>query len=83
VQKKQPLHTPNGPLQIVVSIADQRIAVFDNGALIARSSVSTGEPRHPTPMGVFSVIGKKRWHRSKFVQRCPDVLYATPHLVRE
>ena len=70
-KKEQARHTPNGPLQIVVSIADQRIAVYDNGALIARSSVSTGEPRHPTPMGVFSVIGKKRWHRSNLYSAAP------------
>jgi hypothetical protein len=70
-QKEQPRQTPNGPLQIVVSIEDQRIAVYDNGVLIARSSVSTGEPRHPTPMGVFSVIGKKRWHRSNLYSAAP------------
>jgi hypothetical protein len=69
--KEQVRDTPSGPLQIVVSIADQRIAVYDNGALIARSSVSTGVPRHPTPMGVFSVIAKKRWHRSNLYSDAP------------
>jgi len=63
--------TPKGPLQIIVSIADQRISVYDDGALIARSSVSTGVPRHPTPFGVFSVIGKKRWHRSNLYSNAP------------
>ena len=71
VEKEQARHAPNGPLQIVVSIADQRIAVYDNGALIARASVSTGVPRHPTPLGVFSVIGKKRWHRSNLYSAAP------------
>src|SRR5262245_60198441 len=47
-----------GPLQIIISIADQRISVYDDGALIARSSVSTGVPSHPTPRGVFSVISR-------------------------
>jgi hypothetical protein len=70
-KKEQARDTPNGPLQIVVSIADQRIAVYDNGELIARSSVSTGEPRHPTPLGVFSVIGKNRWHRSNLYSAAP------------
>src|SRR3954468_24746616 len=41
-KKEQARDAPHGPLQIVISIADQRIAVYDNGALIARSSVSTG-----------------------------------------
>src|ERR1700681_2114885 len=56
--------TQKGPLQIIISIADQRVSLYDNGALIARSSVSTGTQGHPTPLGVFSVISKQRWHRS-------------------
>ena len=70
--KKAPApDAPKGPLQIIISIADQRISVYDDGALIARSSVSTGVPRHPTPFGVFSVIGKKRWHRSNLYSNAP------------
>src|SRR5207248_2750404 len=61
----------NGPLQIVISIADQRISVYDNGALIARSAVSTGTQGHPTPFGIFSVIGKQRWHRSNLYSAAP------------
>jgi len=38
----RPEDAPKGPLQIIISIADQRVLLFDNGALIARSSVSTG-----------------------------------------
>lgn len=60
----RPEGPPKGPLQIIISIADQRVSLFDNGALIARSSVSTGTQGHPTPLGVFSVISKQRWHRS-------------------
>lgn len=63
--------TAEGPLQIIVSIADQRISVYDDGALIARSSVSTGVPRHPTPSGIFSVISKQRWHRSNLYSAAP------------
>ena len=60
-----------GPLQIIISIADQRISVYDYGTLIARSSVSTGVPGHPTPIGVFSVIGKELWHRSNIYSAAP------------
>src|SRR6266849_370337 len=63
-KKDQTQDAPSGPLQIIISIADQRISVYDNDALIARSSVSTGIPGHPTPLGVFSIISKQRWHRS-------------------
>jgi hypothetical protein len=40
-----------GPLQIIISIADQRISLYDNGALIGRSSISTGVQGYPTPLG--------------------------------
>jgi len=62
---------PKGPLQIIISIAEQRVSLFDNGALIARSPVSTGTEGHPTPLGVFSVISKQRWHRSNIYSGAP------------
>src|SRR6266550_2990914 len=62
---------PKGPLQIIISIADQRVSLYDNGILIVRSSVSTGVRRHPTPLGVFSVIEKERWHRSNLYSAAP------------
>ena len=70
-KKAQFQDAPNGPLQIIISIADQRISLYDNGALIARSSVSTGVEGHPTPLGVFSVISKHKWHRSNIYSAAP------------
>ena len=70
-EKDQAPEAPNGPLQIIISIADQRVSVYDNDAMIARSSVSTGVPHHPTPLGVFSVISKQRWHRSNLYSAAP------------
>ena len=67
----RPEDPPKGPLQIIISTADQRVSLFDNGALIARSSVSTGTQGHPTPFGVFSVISKQRWHRSNIYSAAP------------
>ena len=69
--KGAPKDAAKGPLLIVISIADQRISLYDNGALIARSSVSTGVKNHPTPVGVFSVISKSRWHRSNIYSGAP------------
>jgi hypothetical protein len=70
--KKAPAQdAARGPLQVIVSIGDQRISVYDDGALVARSSVSTGVPDHPTPRGVFSVISKHRWHRSNLYSDAP------------
>jgi hypothetical protein len=70
-KKAQSRDAPKGPLQIIISIADQRVSLYDNGALIARSSVSTGIQRHPTPLGVFSVISKHRFHRSNIYSAAP------------
>ena len=70
-KENQPQETPKGPLQIIISIADQRVSLYDNGILIVRSSVSTGVRRHPTPLGVFSVIEKERWHRSNLYSAAP------------
>ena len=69
--KAKSLEVAKGPLQIIISIADQRISVYDDGTLIARSSVSTGVQGHPTPIGVFSIIGKELWHRSNIYSAAP------------
>jgi hypothetical protein len=70
-QKPKSLEVVKGPLQVIISIADQKISVYDDGALLARSSVSTGVQGHPTPVGVFSVIGKELWHRSNIYSAAP------------
>jgi hypothetical protein len=70
-EKEEVQDAPNGPLQIIISITDQRVSVYENDAMIARSSVSTGIPRHPTPLGVFNVIDKERWHRSNLYSAAP------------
>lgn len=55
---------PNGPLLIIVSIANQRVSLFSDGKRVGEASVSTGVAGHPTPMGVFAVISKSRYHQS-------------------
>jgi hypothetical protein len=55
---------PSGTLQIIVAINSQRVTLYANGEPVARASVSTGTPSHPTPMGLFTVIQKNRHHYS-------------------
>jgi hypothetical protein len=62
---------PKGPLQIVVSIDHQKVTLFSNGVRVAQGPVSTGVPGHPTPMGVFSIIEKDRYHRSNLYSNAP------------
>src|SRR5690349_16818715 len=69
---KQPFgELPKGPLQMVVSIGGQHVTLYANGQRIEQSRVSTGTPGHPTPMGVFSVIEKDRYHRSNLYDSAP------------
>ena len=62
---------PKGTVYAVISLPDQHITVYDATGRIARSRVSTGQAGHRTPSGVFSVIGKSRWHRSNIYSGAP------------
>jgi lipoprotein-anchoring transpeptidase ErfK/SrfK len=66
--KDKPL---KGPYHIVVSINTQRVSLYGADGLIRTSGVSTGMRGHPTPMGVFTVIGKERFHRSNIYSNAP------------
>jgi lipoprotein-anchoring transpeptidase ErfK/SrfK len=65
------LPAPTGPLAIVVSIARQRVTLFSDGKKIAEAPVSTGTVGHETPMGVFAVISKARYHESNLYSSAP------------
>lgn len=62
---------PQGPLVIVVSIDRQKVTIYDSNGVFAESPVSTGMKGHSTPMGVFSVIQKHRFHQSNIYSGAP------------
>jgi lipoprotein-anchoring transpeptidase ErfK/SrfK len=62
---------PKGPLQLMVSINDQRAVLYSNGVRVAETKVSTGNASYPTPTGIFSIIQKNRWHRSNIYDNAP------------
>ena len=62
---------PKGPLVIAVSINKQKVKIYDTNGLFAEAPVSTGMQGHPTPMGVFSVIQKDRYHHSNIYSGAP------------
>ena len=55
---------PSGPLHIIVSIDHQRATLYADGVPVGSTAISSGTPSHPTPMGVFTVIQKDRYHIS-------------------
>lgn len=62
---------PHGPLIIAISIDKQHLKIYDGNSLFAESPVSTGMHGHSTPMGVFSIIQKNKWHRSNIYSAAP------------
>jgi len=62
---------PKGPLEIFVSIEQQKLHFYSNGQLVATEPVATGVPGHLTPLGVFSVIERDRYHHSNLYSNAP------------
>src|SRR5271169_6841191 len=60
-----------GPLQIYVSIDQQKLHLYSDGVHIADTSVATGVPGLPTPLGLFGIIQKQRYHESNIYSNAP------------
>jgi lipoprotein-anchoring transpeptidase ErfK/SrfK len=58
-------------LLTVISISDQKVAVYDANGVVDRGPVSTGQAGHRTPTGIFSIIQKNRYHRSNIYSGAP------------
>jgi lipoprotein-anchoring transpeptidase ErfK/SrfK len=62
---------PQGPLIIAISIEKQILKVYDANGYFAETPISTGMRGHSTPMGVFSVIQKHKYHHSNIYSGAP------------
>ena len=62
---------PRGAIILAVSLADQRLTIWEDGVVVGRSMVSTGVAGHETPRGVFTLLQKKRMHRSNIYSNAP------------
>jgi lipoprotein-anchoring transpeptidase ErfK/SrfK len=71
VAEKENGAKPQGPLIIAVSIDKQKVRIYDANGLFAESPVSTGMKGHSTPMGVFSIIQKHKFHHSNIYSGAP------------
>ncbi len=52
------------PTLAIVSLSDQRIAIYGTEGKLLEAPVSTGSTGYETPAGVFSIVQKKEHHRS-------------------
>jgi hypothetical protein len=62
---------PHGPLIIAISIEKQVLKIYDANGAFAETPISTGMRGYSTPMGVFSVIQKHKYHRSNIYSGAP------------
>ena len=60
-----------GPLQLVVSHASQRITLYADGVPVTQAPIATGIAAKPTPMGIFSIVEKDRYHHSNIYSGAP------------
>ncbi len=60
-----------GRERVVISLSDQLAFLYRGNSLMAVASISTGEPGRDTPTGVFRVLNKKPFHRSRKYDNAP------------
>ncbi len=66
-----PATADQGPFIVVVSIGDQRLAVYDKRGRVLESGVSSGQRGYETPQGVFAIIERNREHFSNLYNDAP------------
>lgn len=59
------------PLHVVVSLNEQKAHVYAGTRLIGSSPISSGKPGHETPQGIFTVMEKRRHHKSNLYSNAP------------
>lgn len=66
-----PEESVKDPLQLVISLSEQRLTVYQGDREVVTSRVSSGRKGYATPTGVFSILQKRRHHRSNIYSRAP------------
>jgi lipoprotein-anchoring transpeptidase ErfK/SrfK len=66
----------SGPATVVVNLRSRTLSVYRSGVEIGRSSALYGYGEHPTPLGTFKVLQKKKDHVSN-IYNAP-----MPHMLR-
>lgn len=60
-----------GPERVVISLGDQLAFVYRGNSLVAVAAISTGIEGRDTPTGIFSVLDKRPFYRSKKYDNAP------------
>jgi len=63
--------TKADPLKIIVSLDKQHMYVYRGSEKVFNSRVSTGKRGYSTPAGIYSILEKRRWHRSNIYNGAP------------
>jgi L,D-transpeptidase catalytic domain len=62
---------PEAPLFFVIALKKQQVSVYSPKGLYSQSPVSTGQPGHPTPTGIFTILSKELYHESNIYSGAP------------
>jgi hypothetical protein len=65
------------PIRVVIAIRQQQALVYRGDRLAGVTTVSTGAPGYETPLGEFTILEKKVFHRSNLYSNAP-----MPHMQR-
>lgn len=60
-----------GSERVVISLSEQLAYLYRGETLVAVATVSSGKDKKPTPTGIFSVLDKKPFYRSKKYDNAP------------
>ena len=69
--KWYPAEDSKEPVQVIVSLPEQKLFVYKGDKLLVTSRVSSGKTGYSTPSGVFSILQKNRFHRSNIYSGAP------------
>jgi hypothetical protein len=73
---------PEGPMLLMVSLAQQKAYLYRNGIRVGVSTVSTGKKGHETPTGVFTILQKNKDHKSSLYKDKSGKGAAMPYMQR-
>ena len=67
----------DGDVKLIIGLTDQRAYLYRGDTLVAVAAISTGVEGRDTPTGIFRVLDKKKFYRSRKYDNAP-----MPHMQR-